>query len=60
MSGYGIKVETDTGRKVWLTEDGTTTVKTKAMRFDSEAGATMHRNILARQNPHATLTVHKL
>jgi hypothetical protein len=27
MSGYGIKVETDTGHFVWLTETGTAKVK---------------------------------
>ena len=59
MAGYGIKVETDTGHLVWLTETGTTTVKSKALKFDSETGATMYRNQLAENNPHATLTVHK-
>lgn len=60
MAGYGIKVETDTGHFVWLTETATTTVKSKAMKFDSEAGATVHRNSLAAANPHANLIVAKL
>jgi hypothetical protein len=60
MAGYGIKVQTDTGHFVWLTEDGTTKVKSKAMKFDSEAGAAIHRDSLARNNPHATLVVAKL
>lgn len=57
--GYGIKVETDTGHKVWLTEDSTTTKRAEAMSFDSEAGADMYRNILAKKNPHAVLTTVK-
>lgn len=60
MTGYGIKVETDTGHFVWLTDTGTTTVKAKAMKFDSEMGAEMDRNMLARNNPHANLIVTKL
>jgi hypothetical protein len=59
MAGYGVKVETDTGHFVWLTEKGTTTVKARAMTFDSEAGATMYRNTLAKNNPHANLIVEK-
>lgn len=58
-AGYGIKVETDTGHKVWLTENSTTTNRAKAMSFDSEAGADMHRDFLARKNPHANLTTVK-
>ena len=62
MSGYGIKVQTDTGHWLWLTETGTAKVKTAkgVMRFDSKASADMNRNILARANPHATLIVKKL
>lgn len=59
IAGYGVKVETDTGHFVWLTEDGTTTVKARAMKFDSEAGATMERDRLAKNNPHANLLVEK-
>lgn len=59
MAGYGIKVETDTGHFVWLTDTGTSTQKAKAMRFDSEAGAEMERNRLAKNNPHANLIVEK-
>jgi hypothetical protein len=62
MSGYGIKVETDTGHFVWLTETGTAKVKNAkgVIKFDSEAGANMHRNSLARNNTHANLIVVKL
>lgn len=60
IAGFGIKVETDTGRFVWLTETGTTTVAAKAMKFDSETGAEMHRSMLARNNPHANLITQKL
>lgn len=60
MAGYGIKVQTDTGHFVWLTETATTTVKSKALKFDSEYGAEMYRSSLARNNPHATLIVAKL
>lgn len=59
IAGYGLKVETDTGHFVWLTETGTTTQKARAMRFDSEHGAEMHRNILAKNNPDANLIVEK-
>jgi hypothetical protein len=61
MTGYGIKVETDTGHLVWLTHTGTAKAKTAkdVMRFDSEAGAEMERNMLARNNPHAKLVVAK-
>ena len=61
MSGYGIKVETDTGHFLWLTETGTAKVKTAkgVMRFESEAGAEMERSGLAKLNPHATLVVKK-
>ena len=59
IPGYGIKVETDTGHFVWLTEKGTTKVKAQAMKFDSEAGATIYHNTLARNNPHANLIVEK-
>lgn len=60
MAGYGIKVETDTGHFVWLTDTGTTAVKSKAMKFDSEMGAEMDRSMLAVANPHANLIVAKL
>lgn len=60
IAGYGIKVETDTGHFVWLTEDSTTTQRTKAMRFESEAGAEMTLNMLKRKNPHVNLKVEKL
>lgn len=60
MAGYGIKVQTDTGHYVWLTEDDTSPHKSKAMKFDSELGAESHRASLAANNPHATLIVAKL
>lgn len=60
MAGFGIKVETDTGHFVWLTEKGTSAQKAKAMKFDSEMGAEMDRNMLAVANPHANLIVAKL
>lgn len=62
MTGYGIKVETDTGHWLWLTDTGTAKVKTAkgVWKFESEAGAEMHRSGLARVNPHATLIVKKL
>jgi hypothetical protein len=61
MSGYGIKVQTDTGRYVWLTETGTHVQKTAkgVIKFESEAGAEMHRSGLAKANPHVTLIVKK-
>lgn len=59
MAGYGVKVETDTGHFVWVTEDGTSPQKAKAIRFDSQHGAEMYRNILAKNNPHANLIVEK-
>ena len=59
MAGYGVKVETDTGHFVWVTEDGTSNQKAKAIRFDSEHGAGMYRNILAKNNPDANLIVEK-
>lgn len=61
MAGYGIKVQTDTGRFVWLTEDGTAVFRTAkgVLKFDSEAGAEMTRAGLAKLNPHATLIVKK-
>lgn len=51
VSGFGITVETDTGKHVWLTETGTSSLKAKAIRFDSEAGATMYMHQLETQNP---------
>lgn len=62
MAGYGIKVQTDTGRYVWVTATGTHVQKTAkgVLKFDSEASATVNRNVLARANPHATLIVKKL
>lgn len=60
IAGYGIKVETDTGHFVWLTKEGTSNLKAKAMKFDSEAGATMECNLLSEKNPHANLIVKKL
>lgn len=62
MAGYGIKVETDTGRFVWVTDTGTHVQKNAkgVLKFDSEASATINRNILARNNPHANLIVVKL
>jgi len=60
MAGFGIKVQTDTGHFVWLSETGTTTVKTKALKFDSAYGAEMYRSSLAANNPHANLIVAKL
>lgn len=61
MSGYGIKVQTDTGHWLWLTETGTSRVKTAkgVMKFESEAGAEMERSGLAKLNPHATLVIKK-
>ncbi len=61
MAGYGVKVQTDTGRFVWLTETGTNAFRTAkgVIRFDSETGAEMYRSGLAKQNPHATFIVKK-
>lgn len=59
MAGYGVKVETDTGHFVWLTEEGTSAQKARALRFDSQHGAEMYRNTLAKNNPHANLIVEK-
>lgn len=59
MAGYGIRVKTDTGRFVWLTKDGTSAQKTKAMRYDSQRGAEMGMNILVKNNPHAVFEVKK-
>lgn len=59
MAGYGVKVQTDTGHFVWLTETGTSAQKSKAMKFQSESGADMYRARLAVNNPHATLIVAK-
>lgn len=61
MAGYGIKVKTDTGRFVWVTETGTHVFRTAkgVLRFDSEAGAEMTRSGLAKLNAHATLIVKK-
>lgn len=62
MAGYGIKVETDTGHFVWLTETGTAKVKNAkgVIKFESELGAEMTRKTLAAMNPHANLIVKKL
>lgn len=59
IAGYGIKVETDTGHMVWLAEEGTTNRKAKAMKFDSQTGADMYRENLAKANPKATLITEK-
>lgn len=59
MAGYGVKVETDTGHFVWVTEDGTSAQKAKALRFDSQHGAEMYRSNLAKNNPDANLIVEK-
>lgn len=59
MAGYGIRVQTDTGHFVWLTEKGTSTQKTKAIRYESKAGAEMDMNMLAKNNPHAVFEVKK-
>lgn len=61
MAGYGIKVKTDTGRWVWLTADGMAVFRTAkgVLRYDSETGAEMDRNLLAAENPHAELIVKK-
>jgi hypothetical protein len=59
MAGYGIKVETDTGHFVWVTEDGTSSQKSKAIRFDSVYGAEMYRDNLVRNNPDVNLIVKK-
>jgi hypothetical protein len=61
MSGYGIKVQTDTGHWLWLTETGTARAKTAkgVMKFESEAGADMYLGGLMLANPHATLVVKK-
>jgi hypothetical protein len=61
LAGYGIKVQTNTGRFVWLTETGTAQFKTSkgVIKFDSETGADMYRNQLAAANPHATLITKK-
>lgn len=61
MAGYGIKVQTNTGRFVWLTETGTAQFKTSkgVIKFDSETGADKYRNQLAAANPHANLITEK-
>lgn len=61
MAGYGIKVQTDTGRFVWLTDTGTNAFRTAkgVLKFDSEAGAEMTRAGLEKLNPHVTLIVKK-
>lgn len=61
MAGFGIKVQTNTGRFVWLTETGTAQFKTSkgVMKFDSETGADMYRKQLASNNPHATFITEK-
>lgn len=59
MAGYGIQVQTNTGHFVWLTKTGTTTVKAKAMKFDSETGAEMYRKQIDFHNPHATFIIKK-
>lgn len=61
MAGYGIKVETDTGHWLWLTDTGTSKVKNAkgVVKFESEVGAYMYRNTLAAGNPHANLIVQK-
>lgn len=61
MAGYGIQVQTNTGRKVWVTETGTASVKTAkgVLKFGSESGAEMYRNVLLRGNPSAIITVKK-
>ena len=62
MSGCGIKVQTDTGHWLWVTETGTAKVKTAkgVIRLESEAGAEMEKGMLERMNPHVTLKVQKL
>jgi hypothetical protein len=60
MAGYGIKVQTDTGYFVWLTDEGTSAQKSKAIKFDSEMGAEMVYKTLVSMNPHATFLVAKL
>jgi len=60
MSGYGLKVETDTGHLIWLTEKGTTRSKRYAMRFDSQEGATQYAQILSRANNDMTILIVKL
>jgi hypothetical protein len=59
MAGYGIKVQTDTGHWVWLTETGTARAKNAkgVLKFESEMGAEMERNMLAKANPHANFIV---
>lgn len=61
MAGYGIKVETDTGRFVWVTESGTHVQKTAkgVWKFDSEAGAEMTRSTMATLNPNVNFIVKK-
>lgn len=61
MVGYGVKVQTDTGRFVWLTEDGTNAFRTAkgVLRFDSETGAEMYRSVLSKNNPDVVLVVKK-
>lgn len=58
-AGYGIRVQTDTGHFVWLTKDGTSAQKNKALPYDSKKGAEMDMNILAKNNPHAVFEVKK-
>lgn len=62
MAGWGIKVQTDTGHWLWVTDVGTAKVKTAkgVLKFESEMGAEMERSGLAKLNPHATLKTQKL
>lgn len=62
MAGYGIKVQTNTGHRLWVTCTGVAKLKTAkgVMKFESEAGAEMYRTMLAKNNPTVTLSVAKL
>jgi hypothetical protein len=59
MSGYGIKVQTDTGHWVWITKTGTARTKTAAgvLRFESETSADGVCDLWSATNPDASLKV---
>lgn len=61
MSGFGIKVQTDTGHWLWLTETGTARTRNAkgVIKFESEMGADMYLGSLMLANPHATLKLQK-
>lgn len=60
LSGYGVKVMTDTGHYLWLTRRGTHRMNTQAMRFDTEKAAIDYLEFMQKMNGHATFKVVKL